>query len=187
MSPAPLLTLTGVVVPVPELDAELCRRLHLLAPDLALDPDEPVAHVTLLAPFVAHDEIGPDLVPALLALFADVAGFAFSLAGVSTFPGGVSYLPPEPAGPFRHLTQQLVTRWPEHQPYGGAFADVVPHLTVPLLPGEDPDDLAEHLAATLPVTVHATEARLVSAEHDPVTGLSSLTTLARLPFAALAA
>ena len=47
--------------------------------------------------------------------------------------GGTVYLAPSPAAPFRQLTHELFRRFPEHPPYGGAFDDVVPHLSVPWL------------------------------------------------------
>ena len=42
----------------------------------------------------------------------------------------VLYIAPEPDGPFRELTDALAQAFPEHPPYDGAFAEVVPHLTV---------------------------------------------------------
>ena len=39
-------------------------------------------------------------------------------------------LAPEPAEPFRLLTAAVWAAFPEHPPYGGELADLVPHLTV---------------------------------------------------------
>ncbi len=39
---------------------------------------------------------------------------------------GVVYLDPEPSTPFSRLTEAVVARYPGHQPYGGAFAEVIP-------------------------------------------------------------
>jgi hypothetical protein len=44
------------------------------------------------------------------------------------FPG-VLFLAPSRT-PFRQLIADLVHRWPRPPPYGGEFADPVPHLTV---------------------------------------------------------
>lgn len=43
---------------------------------------------------------------------------------------GVVYLAPKPAALFIAFTQAVVERWPEHQPYGGAYEEIIPHLTV---------------------------------------------------------
>jgi hypothetical protein len=45
------------------------------------------------------------------------------------FPG-VLYLDPEPADGLRQLTLAIAGRWPKAPPYGGAFDEVIPHLTV---------------------------------------------------------
>ena len=83
--------------------------------------------------------------------FSDVTTFGFSLAGVSEFPGGPTYLAPEPAAVFRRLTVGLLRVFPEFPPYGGAFDDVVPHLSVPLLDGEDTETLRAELHRRLPI------------------------------------
>ena len=46
------------------------------------------------------------------------------------FPEGVLYLDPEPSERFSQLIGAVWTRFPDHPPYGGAFATVIPHLTV---------------------------------------------------------
>ena len=40
------------------------------------------------------------------------------------------YLAPEPDDGFRRLTEAVVQEWPEAPPYGGAYDDNIPHLTV---------------------------------------------------------
>lgn len=42
----------------------------------------------------------------------------------------VLYLQPEPDFEIRALTTRLQEQWPDYPPYGGAFEDVIPHLTV---------------------------------------------------------
>ena len=44
-------------------------------------------------------------------------------------------LRPEPDEPFRAMTAALVAAFPEHPPYGGKYADPIPHATVAI--GED--------------------------------------------------
>ena len=96
----------------------------------------------------------------LRRFFSDVTPFDYKLTRVSRFPGGTVYVTPEPAAPFRQLTLELTRRFPEHPPYAGAFDDVVPHLSVPLLPDEDVSDVEAELAGRLPVSVRAGEAAL---------------------------
>ncbi len=43
---------------------------------------------------------------------------------------GVVYLAPEPADRFSRLIDDLVAAFPHHPPYGGAFDEVIPHLTI---------------------------------------------------------
>lgn len=62
------------------------------------------------------------------------------------------YLAPERAGPLRALTSAVAARWPEVPPYGGQFAEVIPHLTVAHGQGPDVLDLVEaELTDGLPV------------------------------------
>jgi hypothetical protein len=46
------------------------------------------------------------------------------------FGQDVLWLDPEPAQPFRQLTAAVWRAFPQHPPYGGAYDDVVPHLTI---------------------------------------------------------
>jgi hypothetical protein len=87
------------------------------------------AHVTLLYPFLHPEAVSDAELRELEAFFALRAAFDFELAGVCGFPG-VLYLVPDPLPPFDALTRALAHRYPACPPYGGAFADPVPHLTV---------------------------------------------------------
>jgi hypothetical protein len=69
------------------------------------------------------------VVDALEDAFATLPGFMCSLIAPRRFPG-VLYLPAMPVERFLELTQKVVDRFPETPPYGGAFAQVIPHLTV---------------------------------------------------------
>lgn len=78
----------------------------------------------------------PTLDDAVLArlrgLFAGHDAFAFSFHETRRFeaPIPVLYLAPEPVAPFRRLTFDIWRLHPETPPYGGKFADVMPHLFV---------------------------------------------------------
>lgn len=171
-----------VVLPVPELDDVVRPRLARRSPAaVPADPDDPVAHITLLAPFAPLEQLTDGLLAELGDFFADVTPFPFTLTGVHRFPGGAVYLAPDPATPFRQLTSELARNFPEYPPYGGAFDDVVPHLSVPLPADEDEDALAAALEARFPIPAHALEATIYWSEP----GASR--TLATFPFAMAAA
>ncbi|HET6627908.1 MAG TPA: 2'-5' RNA ligase family protein, partial [Nocardioidaceae bacterium] len=148
-------------VPVPEAEFVVRPRLARRSPEyLPAEPRETVAHITLLGPFADLTTIDDGLVSELRSFFADVLPFTFELSSICTFPGGGTYLSPEPAAPFHHLTHELHRRFPEFPPYGGAFDDVIPHLSVPVPDGEDPGMLDFELGPRLPLTAHAREAAL---------------------------
>jgi hypothetical protein len=150
-----------LMVPVPELDGVVRRRLQLRSPeDLPMAAEDTIAHVTLLAPFAERERLTGGVLSELRWFFADVTPFRFALTRVSRFPGGTVYLTPDPASPFRQLTHELSRRFPEHPPYGGAFDDVVPHLSIPLLPDEELEDVERELADRLPLASQAREACL---------------------------
>ena len=148
-------------VPVPERDARVRARLRLRSPDeVPEDGDDAVAHITLLGPFADRDALTPGVLSELRWFFADVTPFTFELTSLNRFPGGPVYLAPTPAAPFRHLTHELFRHFPEYPPYGGAFDDVVPHLSVPLLEGEELASVEHEVGPRLPVTAQAREAAL---------------------------
>ena len=118
-------------------------------------------HITLLFPFVPARRMTSETLAALAELFRSQTAFEYSFTGLGRFPEeGVLYLAPEPADPFVALTRAISSRFPEHQPYGGAYADIVPHMTVRT--GPEPPGLAERLTQTLPVGGLASEVWLMS-------------------------
>lgn len=173
--------MTGIVIPVREAETLVRSRTLQIPPALRPLGSSVGAHVTLLAPFLPETEIDDDVLGHLGAIFADLTPFGFELTDVCEFPGGVTYLAPEPASTFRLLTSELHRQFPEFPPYGGAFDDIVPHLTVPLAPGETTADLRAALGAALPIHAHATEALLIHADED------GTRLIATLPFGTTAA
>ncbi|MBS1910639.1 MAG: 2'-5' RNA ligase family protein [Bacteroidetes bacterium] len=98
------------------------------------------AHITILYPFKEPSELAPEVLGDLAGLFARVPGFDVTLRECRHFPG-VLYLAPEPAEPVCHLTEIVVQQYPENPPYGGQFAEIIPHLTVAHV--EDEQQMAE--------------------------------------------
>jgi 2'-5' RNA ligase len=152
---------SALQIPVPELESVVRPRLERRSPDWIGDqPDDTHAHVTLLSPFASGEDLTEGLRSELREFFSDVTAFTFALTSVCTFPGGTIYLAPEPAAPFRALTHELFRRFPEYPPYGGEFDEIVPHLSIPMPEGDDPDQLRFLLGPRLPITAQAREAAL---------------------------
>lgn len=170
-------TESALLVPVPAAGRVVERLRKELDPASVLGVP---AHVTVLYPFIAPGTVDDRLVSTLAELFASVPSFRFSLASVGWFGRDVVWLRPEPAEPFCRLTKLVTGRWPELQPYGGAYAEVVPHLTVGDL-SSDPrlDDAARQVGAALPITCVAEEVWLMAGSTSP----GSWTTRSRFPLA----
>jgi|SRR5215467_6229425 len=120
------------------------------------------AHVTLLYPFLDGGLLDDDVLRELAEVFARHRAFEARLARCGRFPG-VLYLAPEPAAPFRALTEAVTARWPEAPPYGGAFAEVIPHLSVAKDQPADVFAAAEaELSPRLPVAARISAVQLIA-------------------------
>ncbi len=120
------------------------------------------AHITVLYPFLDHDRVDAGVLADLDALVGQHQAFDLRLTQCRRFPGAL-YLAPEPETRFRALTAAIVGRWPEAPPYGGQFADVVPHLTV--AHGQDPevlDMIESEVCDRLPVTERIESVQLIA-------------------------
>ncbi len=138
---------TALVVPVQVADE--------LREDSAREAGMP-AHVTVLHPFLRSRKLDAQAERALSETVERLPPFDFALAELGSFPK-VVYLAPQPAEPFVALTEAIVARWPEHKPYGGAFEQIVPHVTIAYA-DEPPGGLAERL----PIQARAEEVWLMS-------------------------
>jgi 2'-5' RNA ligase len=110
------------------------------------------AHVTVLFPFLNIELISPAVIGDLATLIAGHGPFTVRFDECGRFPN-VLYLAPTPGQPLCALTESIAARWPEAPPYGGQFAEVIPHLTVA---HEQPprvlDEVEAALANRLPAT-----------------------------------
>ncbi|MCW2783601.1 MAG: 2-5 ligase family protein [Marmoricola sp.] len=158
--------MTGIVIPVREAEQLVRSRVLKLPQELREVEGRVGSHITLLAPFHRAADVDDVVLDDLAAFFADLTPFGFDLVDVCEFPGGVSYLAPEPASTFRLLTTELHRRFPEFPPYGGEFDDIVPHLTLPVEPAGSSTDLGALLGPMLPIHAHAVEALLVHVEEE---------------------
>ena len=87
------------------------------------------ARVTVLFPFLTPSAINPPVLSRLRATVGRHPPFRVRFRSTGAFPG-VLYLAPEPSDAFRYLTLAVWAAFPHAPPYGGAHAEVTPHLTV---------------------------------------------------------
>lgn len=88
------------------------------------------AHVTVLFPFLPPAAIDETARRRLRRLFAAVPAFPYRFARTAWFDDRVLWLAPDDDRPFRQLTALVHAEFPAFPPFGGLFADPVPHLTV---------------------------------------------------------
>lgn len=125
-----------LVIPIPEADVVFgdIRRLH--------DPsgrDGMPAHVTVLTPFVPVALWDERHARRLRAALASDRPFEARFRRPGRFGETTVFLVPEPEDVFRDLSRRVAAAFPEYPPYGGAFSEVLPHLT--LAHGVDPSIL----------------------------------------------
>jgi len=148
---------TGLIVPV-DAAAELVAPWSGLIPAAAriLPP-----HVTALWPFLPVEALDEASERRLEELLGGVPAFSFALTRVAELAEAAVLLP-EPAVPFRALTQLLWSEWPECPPYAGAFDDIAPHVTVAVDPPAGAREAIEAtLAPRLPLPCRAAEVLLI--------------------------
>jgi 2'-5' RNA ligase len=159
--PGPAATESAVVVPVPEAEAAVGRLRARLDSAAALGVP---AHVTVLFPFAAPPDLTGATVDRLAAAVASVPEFGCAFRRCAWFGDQVLWLAPEPDGPFRALTEAVAAALPGYLPYGGAHADVIPHLTVGHQPAGRAAELraaASDVLGALPVTARISGAWLM--------------------------
>jgi 2'-5' RNA ligase len=117
---------SALVVLIPEVEHLVKSFRDQYEPSAAVGVP---AHVTILYPFKPPDELTADVIATLQGLISRLPSFYVSFPEFQAFSDTI-YLAPLPAEPFRRLTKIIVERYPETPPYGGAFAEIVPHLTV---------------------------------------------------------
>lgn len=179
-TPSPLgpPTHSAVVVTVPEAEPVVGHYRRGL--DASAGWGVP-AHVTVLFPFLDPGELDDAVHQRLTRAVAGVPEFAVTFPHTGWFTQQVLWLAPEPAEPFRVLTSAVAAAFPSHPPYGGAFDDVVPHLTVGLdAPEETLRAVERQLTPTLPVHTRVTNVQVLVGR--PEAG-GSWDVVARLPLA----
>lgn len=149
---------SGLVIEVPEAEPVVGTHRSLLDPNAALGVP---AHVTVLFPFVPPARIDTTVLRRLADLFSVVEAFDYTFARTAWFGDEVLWLAPDDPRPFIDLTRRVQSAWPEHPPFEGEFADVVPHLTVGHRADLEPLRAAEReVLRLLPVTGRARQVSL---------------------------
>ncbi|MGV4989042.1 2'-5' RNA ligase family protein [Streptomyces sp. NRAIS4] len=154
---------TGLIVRIP--NAEPAVRAWRERFDPSAQAGVP-AHVTVLFPFLDESRIDARVCSALADVLGRYCAFDLLFESCGRFPG-VLYLAPEPGTQLRRLTEVIADRWPEAPPYGGQFAEIVPHLTV--ADGQDDavlDEIEADLLNKLPFTSRVSSVDLMV--HDGV-------------------
>jgi 2'-5' RNA ligase len=154
---------SAIIVPVPAAEPVVARWRELFDPSAARGMP---AHITVLYPFLAEPRLTDDVLAPLEALCGAVAPFDVTFTRTGRFPNAL-YLEPDPSEPIRQLTLAIAGRWPEAQPYGGAFDDVIPHLTVAREVGEKVFAEADaEVSPALPIGAALSEAWLYVSRTD---------------------
>jgi 2'-5' RNA ligase len=148
---------TVIIVPVPEAEpaVDLLRRAN--TPDGA---EGMPAHVTLIYPFTDDSQLVAGRIAEVRAVLERFSAFEFVLSEVRRFDNlpneSYVWLAPTPSGPFVEMVDELASTFPEHPPFSGAFATVIPHLTVAASTDEDLlDRVANQAADAIPFKARA--------------------------------
>jgi len=158
-------TQTALIVGIPQAERAVGRWRAAL--DRAAGWGVP-AHVTVLYPFLPPERLDDDALAAVGEAIAAVPSFTVDFTHVRWFGDRVAWLAPTPDEPFRALTTAVWQRFPEASPYGGAHADLVPHLTI----GHDAPkpamiEAAEAVAASLPIRAAVDVVQLIAGTLEP--------------------
>jgi 2'-5' RNA ligase len=153
---------SAILVVVPEVEPIVAA--HRLKYDPMAARGVP-AHVTVLFPF--RVPVDDAVIEEMATICARLRAFTASFAEVGRFPGEAVWLKPEPETEFAQLLRTVHESFPDCPPYGGQFADVIPHLTVGQ--GLDRDGaatLTDVLRPQLPVVASVHELTLLVEDDD---------------------
>jgi 2'-5' RNA ligase len=154
---------SALVVLVPEAEAVVRPFRDRYDPSAAAGMP---AHITLLYPFKAPDEVDDIVLGRLRDCFACLEPIQFSLGKIRRFPIEVLYLAPEPDQPFRQLTSSIWNLFPETPPYRGKWPDIIPHLSLAQLANGQQllaieEDFARASRGKLPIRAVASKVTLM--------------------------
>jgi 2'-5' RNA ligase len=111
-------------------------------------------HVTLLHPFMDSRAFDDDARARVAAALAGAAPIELTFDRVGRFPGGV-WLEMAAPEPVKALIMALVGAFPDWPPFGGAFDELIPHLTVAQAPPGLCDRMEREVPRRLPLRARA--------------------------------
>jgi 2'-5' RNA ligase len=150
---------TALLITVPAAEPAVARHRSRLDKSAALGVP---AHITVLYPFLPPDLIDANTRAMLTRLFASIPAFRFTLDRTGWFPDPVLWAGPSDPAPFSALTELAAAAFPACPPYGGRFAEVIPHLTVGEgAPRADLEAAETEVRPYLPIDAEATEVTLM--------------------------
>ena len=158
---------TAIVVPVGAVEGVVSPWRQRLDPGAVLGVP---AHVTVVFPFAPAAVVDEMLIARLAAVFATVEAFDCTFGSCRWFGSDVLWLAPDPDQPFRDLTAAVLDAFPQYLPYGGAYDDVVPHLTVGESRLAEPHELHEAEADVtryLPLPARVVGGLLMAGSSEP--------------------
>jgi 2'-5' RNA ligase len=117
---------SALIVPVPEIETLVGPLREKFDPTAALGVP---AHITVIHPFIPPERITSADVERVRRVAKGTPSFRFRLVAAKCFPDAL-YLEPEPLLPFVALTRSVVREYPQHPPYEGRYASIIPHVTV---------------------------------------------------------
>jgi 2'-5' RNA ligase len=158
-------TESAVIVAVPE--AENVVGPHRAGLDRSASWGVP-AHVTVLYPFVPPSKIDDRVIRILAGALQTVPAFGITFSRIAWFGDEVVWLAPEPDQPFRELIRVVSARFPDYLPYGGTYAELIPHLTIGhTAPVDALRAAAAAVEPLLPIDAHIGGALLIQGRHAP--------------------
>lgn len=155
-------TQAAVIVAIPAADPAVSA--HRRALDAAAALGVP-AHVTVIFPFAVPAALTRDDDDRLASAIRSVPRFECSFSSIGWFGQDCAWLRPDDDRPFRALTLAVWAAFPDHPPYGGAFDDLVPHLTIGerrLGTLQDLHRATTEVMSHLPISQHVSEVVLVA-------------------------
>jgi len=150
---------TGLVVLVPEANPVVGKWRKQLDQVAA---EGLGAHITLLFPFAATDEIDADMLHRMENVASATAPLRFELTRVGWFGEHAVWLRADPSRGLIDLIEKLQASFPDYPRYEGAHDEIIPHVSIGM--NNDVDAMrvaAEAVAKQLPVQCEAAELSLV--------------------------
>jgi 2'-5' RNA ligase len=117
---------SAILIAVPEVVPLIGRYRRAYTADGGSVPP----HVTLLSPFLAPEEITPDVHERIATATADTPAFTITLHRTRWFGDRILYLAPDPAVPIVGLVSRLREAFSDVPTYWDHVGVVIPHVTV---------------------------------------------------------